>query len=121
MIMIATNISITITLIVETPGRYQAEVDGKLLVPSSSTPFLDGARELIAKGYSPYAILEARRPGQSNWDLRAQLGVAAALDVRETANGPIFRAFVASQSLLASPPIAATDDVGTQTYIGEVH
>jgi hypothetical protein len=94
-------------------GRFRARLvgGGRIISRSSRQPFLDAARVLVAEGHSPCAVLETRRPGASDWDLRAPLFVAAAFDVRETPNGPAFRPFIAPQSLLAVPPIVP--DQGT--------
>jgi hypothetical protein len=117
--MIPIPITITITPVERAPGRYQTRLDSRLLIKSSSSPFFDSARVLIAEGFSPSAPLEGRRNGRSGWDLRAALGVAAGLVVRETANGPIFRPLVAPQSMLASPPIAAIEAVATEPHTDE--
>jgi hypothetical protein len=109
--MSTTPIMIAIMPVIGTPGRYEAWLGRRLLIRS---PVLDSARVLIAEGYLPKTVLEARRPGRSDWDLRVRIGVAAALDVRETANGPAFRPFVAPQSLLAAPPIVQKQLVHTR-------
>ena len=104
------DLTITITPATGRPGQYAARLnDGRLIVNASKQPFLDAARVLVAEGHSTCTMLEAWRPGAIDWDLRATLGVAAALDVRETPHGPAFRPFMAPQSLLAPPPIAPTE------------
>jgi hypothetical protein len=85
MIPITISISITIAPVEGAPGRYQT---GRLLVWSSTSPFLERARA----DRGGVALLEGRRNGRPDWDLHAALGVAAGLVVRETANGPIFSA-----------------------------
>jgi hypothetical protein len=116
----AITISITIAPVETAPGRYQTRLDGRLLVTSSTSPFFDSARVLIAEGFSPSAVLEGRRNGRPDWDLRALLGVAAGLVVRETANGPICRPLVAPRSMLERPPIASTESVGTKRHTDKV-
>jgi hypothetical protein len=64
-------------------GRYQAVVNGEVLIKSSRQPFFDGARELLRRGVDPEATLVmVRRSGV--YSLRAKLGEAAKLAVEET-------------------------------------
>ena len=90
------------------PGYYDARLEGGCVtVQASRQPFLDAARALIGRGaFDPSVILEMWHDGAAQCALRflRDLGVAAALDVRETPNGPAFRPFIAPQSLLAAPP-----------------
>jgi hypothetical protein len=63
-------------------GRaYHATVEGRLIVPASSQPFLDAARILVGEGHDPSRMLEMWRPGKVSWDLRAPLWAATELDV----------------------------------------
>ena len=92
------------------PGYYDARLEGGCVtVQASRQPFLDAARALIGRGADPSVILEMWHDGAAQCALRARLGVAAALDVRETPNGPAFRPFIAPQSLLAAPPIVPNE------------
>jgi hypothetical protein len=80
-------------LIVEPVGRrgkFAARLDGRLLVRSSRTPFLDAARALIAEGVDPSTVLVTRHAGSEVDALRARLGVAAGLTVREDRGAPEF-------------------------------
>jgi hypothetical protein len=100
-----TSIAVDLTIIVTPTSKRPSHYDARL----------EGGWE----GHSLYTVLEARRPGASDWDLRAPLCVAAALDVRETPNGPAFRPFTAPQSLLAAPPIVPNEGTsfGTNTDV----
>jgi hypothetical protein len=105
---------VDLTIIVTPTGRRSGHFDARLeggcvIVKASRQPFLDAARALIGRGADPSIILEMWHDGAVQCALRAPLGVAAALDVRETPNGPAFRPFMASQSLLAAPPIVPNE------------
>jgi hypothetical protein len=52
------------------------------------TPFFDAARELLAQGYDPSDLLMLRQAGSDTDSLRAKLGTAASLTVKETRYGP---------------------------------
>ena len=83
----------SVTVLVAAVGRglYSATtVDGCKIVSESRTPLLTAARVLLAGGTPPATIIEMRRPGAVTWDLRAPIGVAAGLDVREGPYGPKF-------------------------------
>jgi hypothetical protein len=68
---------------VDRHGRFAARLDGRVLVNSSRTPFLDAARRLIAEGADPSGIIIMRHRGSDVDALRARLGVAAGLTVEE--------------------------------------
>jgi hypothetical protein len=73
-----------LVLIVERIGAgraYRAMIDGRLIISTSSQPFLDAARILLAEGHDPNRKLEMWRPGKASWDLRGPLWAAAKLDV----------------------------------------
>jgi hypothetical protein len=69
-------------------GRFSARFDGRVLVASSRQPFLDAARVLLAEGRDPSIILTMRHAGNPTECLRARLGVAAGLTVREEDGRP---------------------------------
>jgi hypothetical protein len=65
-------------------GRYKAMLaDGTVLLKSSRQPFLDGARALLAQGIDPETVLVMARRGTGSESLRARVGDAAKLAVRE--------------------------------------
>jgi hypothetical protein len=64
-------------------GRFTASIDGRVVVESNRQPFLETARVLIAEGYNPSATIIMRRAGSTVNALRAKLGAAARLTVRE--------------------------------------
>jgi Fe2+ transport system protein FeoA len=72
-------------------GRYAAALaDGRTIVRSSRTPLLDAARRLLELGADPDAIITMRHAGSEIDSLRARIGVAAGLAVREDRGGPEF-------------------------------
>jgi hypothetical protein len=76
---------IVITVTPDTrPRRYRSYVGAEqepLCV--SRQPFLDGARQLLARGHDPQTMLMMRWAGAKDWALRGPLGVAAKLTVDE--------------------------------------
>ena len=90
-------------------GRFSASVDGRLLVKSSRTPFLDAARVLFAEGLDPETILVMRHHGSTVNALRARLGVAAGLTIRED-NGPAQFKRYSPYGLRTGAPQTAMDD-----------
>jgi hypothetical protein len=74
------------------PGRFDAVIDGKVIVPATRQPFLDGARALLAEGANPEATIVLKHAGSPTECLRARLGAAAKLTVEESNRGkPTFR------------------------------
>lgn len=68
--------------------RFSASLDGGVLVKSSRTPFLDAARALLRKGRDPSTTIVMRHRGSHVDALRARLGAAARLTVREEDGRP---------------------------------
>jgi hypothetical protein len=64
-------------------GQFRATFDGRVIVPASSTPFLDAARVLIAEGFSPRATLQMFHLGAAEAALTGPLWAAARLDVKD--------------------------------------
>ena len=70
-------------------GRFEVRLDGHdRVLCVSRTPFFDAARELLAQGYDPNALLMLRHAGSDTDSLRAKLGTASSLTVKETGYGP---------------------------------
>jgi hypothetical protein len=71
------------------PKRHLFEIrlDGRLLC-TSTVPFCDGARVLLAEGVDPATVLVMKRPGSDTVALTSKLSVAARLTVDES--GPRF-------------------------------
>ena len=70
-------------------GRFEARLDGHdRVLCVSRTPFFDAARKLLAQGYDPDDLLMLRHAGSDTDSLRAKLGTAASLTVKETGYGP---------------------------------
>jgi hypothetical protein len=83
----------SVTVLIAPVGRDQysaTTLGGRKIVAASRTPLLTAARVLLAKGLPPKTIVEMCRTGAVTWDLRAPIGVAAGLDVREGPYGPKF-------------------------------
>lgn len=72
---------------------FEGRVDGELIVESTTTPFCDAARSLIAAGVDPTTEFVMRHSSRTDDVLRATVGAAAALTVEETGRGPRFRKF----------------------------
>jgi hypothetical protein len=79
-------------IVVVTPacaGRFEARLDGHdRVLCVSRTPFFDAARELLAQGYDRNHLVMLRHAGSDTDSLRAELGRAASLTVKETGYGP---------------------------------
>ena len=84
--------------------------DGSVLCISRQ-PFLDGARTLIAVGYSPDIMLFGRRKGSPNWSLRGRLGDAAKLTVDETKTR--FAKWKAFSSSAVAAAVGSTEEAAT--------
>jgi hypothetical protein len=106
------KLAIVVAPIVCSPGHFVAKLasNGDVLVASSRIPFLDAARRLLELGHMADTILVMKH-GQTE-SLRATIGTAAALTVKETENGPAFRRYDAPQRLSVAPPIAPSDMTG---------
>lgn len=58
---------------------------------SARTPLFSSARVLLQEGRAPSTIVLMTRDGDASWSLKAPLGVAAKLTVRESESaGPVF-------------------------------
>lgn len=63
----------------------------------SRTPLLSAARVLLQEGHDPTSIIFMTREGETSWSLKAPLGVAAKLTVRENETaGPVFAPYDAA-------------------------
>jgi hypothetical protein len=99
--VVAACMNITIITTPSRCGRYTAWLGDRVLAHSRQ-PFLDAARELIALGCDPSAILLLRHAGSATVALRATVGGAARLTVDEDPR-PRFRRWRAWDR---PPPIA---------------
>jgi hypothetical protein len=80
-------------IILEPAGysRFTARLpSGEILVTGTLTPFFAAARALIARGANPADVLIARHKGSDTIALKAKVGAAAKLAVRDTDLGPRF-------------------------------
>jgi hypothetical protein len=65
-------------------GRFAASLDDQFIVASSRQPLLDGARELLRRGYPPAALMTMRHDGAGHVSFKpAALGKLARLTVKE--------------------------------------
>src|SRR5262249_6973706 len=74
---------ITITVASAGRGRFPAPWDGRVLVESSDTPFLDAARALASEGVDPATRIVMRHQGQNYDALTSTVVAAAKLTVKE--------------------------------------
>jgi hypothetical protein len=97
---------ITVAPVAGRPSLYAADL---LHAPicASHEPLLAAARQLLADGWPPDAILVMRHAGSRHDALRARLDVAAELTVTETASDgrPRFRRWKASPYSRIEPPV----------------
>lgn len=102
-------IKISIRAVPMSPGHFAAKLasTGDVLIVSSRMPFLDAARRLLELGHAADTVLVMQH-GEAE-SLRATIGNAAALTVKETENGPAFRLYDGPRRLSAAPPIAPND------------
>jgi hypothetical protein len=63
-------------------GRFRASFGGRVLVETSSTPFLDAARVLAGEGVDPATKIAMRHEGKDYDALTSTVGIAAGLDVK---------------------------------------
>lgn len=102
--------TIIVVPIASAPGRFMAKLasNGSVLVTSSRTPFLDSARRLLELGYPANTMLVMRHAGSATNALRATIGNAALLTVKEktAGNAPRFARWVPYRPSPVSPPIA---------------
>ena len=69
----STNTIIRLVVTPEAPGRFTARLEstGDLIVTSTRQPLVDGARELLARGFDPSALLTIRHEGKSYDSIQA--------------------------------------------------
>jgi hypothetical protein len=107
-------------------GRFQARLDGGVLVASSRTPFCDAARALLAEGVDPATRIMMRHAGSATDALTATVAVAAKLTVEDGDRVPYFRRWrpspraaqvpgIAPNNLLATPVAEAEKFAGAPT------
>lgn len=68
---------------IENRGRYTVWYNGDMVCNSTRTPLCSAARELLARGFDPNIMLEKVRRGSDRVDMRATIGGAAKLTVRD--------------------------------------
>jgi hypothetical protein len=77
---------------IDNRGIYDAwsRPDGALIYHGTRTPLLSAARALLARGADPSDAIEMVRCGSDRVDMRAPIGVAAQLTVKEGGGPPRF-------------------------------
>ena len=99
------TIDIVVTVYPRHDGRFEAHHAARVLCVSRE-PLLEAARRLLAEGFPPGAVLGLRHTGQPDFAFRSRLARAAALTVRDGADGvPRFRRWKASPYGRVSPPM----------------
>jgi hypothetical protein len=102
--------SALISAIAEHPTPIRAELSSDRRCSAAGTtvnayaPVLAIARKLIAAGHNPDCVLEAYRG--STLCLRAKLGAAARLEVKDNRGRPLFVPWRARSVRAVAPPIA---------------
>ena len=92
------------------PDHFDAVVNGELLVRSSRTPFCDVARVLLYRGVDSNSWLILRHAGSQTDSLRAKVGVAAKLTVKEPDRGRAhFARYVPFSPSPVKPPARNSD------------
>jgi hypothetical protein len=88
------------------PGHFSAELNGQPVVVSSRQPFLDAARVLINLGADTNSWIIMRHRGSDVDALRAKIGIAAALVVKEPDRGRVhFSRYVPLPFSPVAPPM----------------
>jgi hypothetical protein len=88
-------------------GRFDAVLDGEVIVRGSSTPICDAARVLLAKGIPEESVLSTRHQGSEHIAMSGSLGAWAKVTVRDDHGAPKFRKRREDPLPTApSPPIA---------------
>jgi hypothetical protein len=95
-------------IIVETErhiAQFDCYVGGQFLLRTTQ-PLCDAARLLLTHGHEPDACLIMRRKGREQADLRARLGIAAALTVKSDVCGkPVFVHWKGAETTAAASPV----------------
>lgn len=87
------------------PARYEAHIEGRLVVTNSATPFLDASRVLLAEGGSRANKIVMRRSLDGIDCLISTTGVAAGLTVDE--HHLVFAPWKASPYSAVTSPVAS--------------
>src|SRR5262249_6843783 len=88
------------------PGKFDAFLSEEEIATATKTPFCCAARALIMRGWPPDTILVMRHRGSAIESLRAPIGVAARLTVREDRCGPRFDVWKAMPLRAVDAPVA---------------
>jgi len=96
-------------------GLFNARLaDGRVLATGTATPFLAGCRRLIELGFDPARPVVMRHAGSVHDALKATIGAAAKLTVRETVSGPKLGLWSGPRAEPGAPPMRQTDVAATQ-------
>ena len=103
-----------VTIIVTPLGRgqYEARLEGRVLVGSTTEPLLAAARALLAQGVAPETPIAMRHEGADHAALRSTVGKAVRLTVEAGKDGvPRFARFRKGREHIGEgPPIAFCGD-----------
>lgn len=74
------DIVLTVTEREKRDGVFDCHIEGRYLC-SSPAPFIDGCRQLLARGYDPTACVVMRHAGSDDDALRGSLGRVAGVEI----------------------------------------
>jgi hypothetical protein len=82
---------ITIEITHTSGGYYAVCLNDRILTKQTLAPRLTAARILLKEGVDPSTLIQMKRKGDQTIAMRASIGIAAGLTVRETkTEGPMF-------------------------------
>jgi hypothetical protein len=93
---------------------FDGMVAGREVVYRSTQPLVDGARALLAEGVDPRTRIMMRHTGSDTDVLRATVGAAAKLSVREGDDAPRFRDWMPLPPRPGTPPMRQTELAATE-------
>ena len=88
---------------------FNSSIDGRRIVSSSTTPFLDAARVLLNEGVNPETPIFIFHEGCSYYSLKSTVGKVAKLTVLDSGHGPIFRPWRALSAVPVGSSVPRAD------------
>ena len=87
---------------------FNSSIDGRRIVSSSTTPFLDAARVLLNGGANPDTHIFMFHEGCGYYSLKSTVGKAAKLTVIGRGHGPVFRPWKALSAVPVESSVAVS-------------
>jgi hypothetical protein len=87
---------------------FNSSIDGRRIVSSSTTPFLDAARVLLNEGVNSDTPIFMFHEGCSYYSLKSTVGKTAKLTVVGRGRGPVFRPWRALSAVPVESSVAAS-------------